>query len=167
MVSAFFEALGDGNGTGPEALLAPGFTLRSWDGSVMANRERYVTMLGWDAAAEGVRQIDRMEVEGDTVTVLVRETNEFTRLLELAPFRLESRFVINSGRIQEQRLRERSDGLSFTRRFEDAIAPVLRWAETAAPDLLQALSLDGAIRYDEESARTLLRLIRLYQSAHG
>lgn len=167
VVSAFFEALSAGNRTEAEALLAPGFILLSWDASVLASRERYVAMMGWDAAAEGVPLIERTVVEEDTVTVLVRETNEFTRLLELEPFRLESRFVINSGLIQEQRLRELADGPSYTRRFEDAIAPVLRWAETAAPELLRGVSVDGAIRYDEGSARRLLRLIRLYQRFHG
>lgn len=166
VVRALLEAVDAGDVSGVKSLLAPGFRMRSWEGESLATRSEYLTMLGWDLAAGGVRTIEALEVHGDTVSLEMRERNDFTRLLGLDPFQLEVRYVVAERLIAEQRLREvPEEGPSDTGRFDQAVTPILEWGREEAPGLLDAIVVDGSIRYDERSGRALLELIRLYQSS--
>lgn len=145
--------------------LAPDFRLRLWEGEALATRDRYRHMVAWDAVASGEMTLEHTETRGDTVTVRIEERNAFTELLELPPFRVESRFVVADGEILEQRMRDLvgPEHPSFTERFEEALTPVLEWAADAAPELLAAAVDQGRIHYDGDSARALLALIRQYR----
>lgn len=145
--------------------LAPEFRLRLWPGEELATRDEYCAMVGWDAVASGEVTVMHAETNGDTVTMRLEERNAFTELLGLPPFRLESRFEVVDGMIVEQRMRELGDpnDPSVTKQFEDALEPVLEWARATAPELLEEAVEGDVIRYDGDSARALLTLIRRYQ----
>lgn len=166
VVRSFLVAVDGGDAPRAMSLLAPGFAMRSWDGDVLVGRERYPDVLGWDAVAEGEREVERFDVSDAAVTIRLVERNRFTELLGLAPFRMETRYAVRNGKIVDQRLRELTepDTPSYTQRFTAAMEPILAWAEDRAPGLLAAATgSGGAIRYDAESARALLELIRRYR----
>jgi hypothetical protein len=165
VVRSFLAAVDGGDVPRAMSLLASGFAMRSWDGDVLVGREGYGDVLGWDAVAEGEREVEQFDVSDEAVTVRLVERNRFTELLGLGPFRMKTRYVVQDGKIVDQRLRELSEegAPSYTQRFTAAMEPILAWAEDHAPGLLAAASGSSvAIRYDAESARALLDLIRRY-----
>lgn len=146
-------------------MLAPDFSMRSWAGAVLVSREDYPDVLGWDLAAGGEREVERFEVDGDAVTLRIVERNRFTEILDLGPFRIETRYVVRDGAIAEQRFRELAPegSPSYTVRFTEALQPVLAWAETGAPALLAEATDRGAVRHDAPSARALLELVQRWR----
>lgn len=164
VVRAFLGELGRHDAEGALALLHEDFTFRSADGSVLADRRAMRTILAWDAAAEGRVEIRELREEGEVVRARLRETNRFTELLELDPWLVEATFVVRDGRIVEEVVREIVDeGPTFTRRFEAALGPIVRWAEENRPADARALFEDGRLaRYDGPTARRLLRVIEAY-----
>ncbi|MGD2068231.1 MAG: hypothetical protein PVI57_06055 [Gemmatimonadota bacterium] len=169
IVREMLEAAEAGDSGRVLSFLAPDFAVRSWDGTPLVDRAGYGEALAWDLAAGGSKEIERLDVVGDTVSLLVLERNRFTDLLDLGPFRLELRYVVRGGLVAGQRMRERPGGGRATgvERFTRAIAPVLSWAADEAPGLLATATEDGAIVYDGESARALLELVRRYRREQG
>lgn len=165
VVRAFLAALDEGDAEGAMAMLAPDFSMRSWAGAVLVSREGYPDVLGWDLAAGGEREVERFEVDGDTVTLRIVERSRFTELLDLRPFRIETRYLVRDGAIAEQRFRELAPEGSapYTVRFVEALRPVLAWAEKGAPALLAEATDGGAVRYDAPSARALLELVERHR----
>lgn len=147
------------------SFLAPDFAVRSWEGAALLDRAGYRNALAWDLAAGGSKEVESLDVVGDTVTVRVLERNRFTDLMGLGPFRLELRYVVRGELVAGQRMRERPEEGRSTgvERFNQAMAPVFTWAADEAPALLARATDDGAIVYDGPAARALLELVLRYR----
>lgn len=169
VVREMLEAAEAGDPERVLSFLTPHFAVHSWDGTPLMDRAGYREALAWDLAAGGTKEVERLDVVGDTVNVQVLERNRFTDLLDLGPFRLELRYVVRGGLVASQRMRERPEEGRPTgvERFTRAIAPILSWAADEAPGLLSTATEGGAIVYDGESARALLELIRRYRREAG
>ncbi|MFW6078384.1 MAG: nuclear transport factor 2 family protein [Gemmatimonadota bacterium] len=168
LVEHFFTALEAGDTARFMALLDDGFVFRDPDSTFVASKEMIPGMLAWDLAAGAHPVVSDLRASGDTVRCTVRETNAFTELLGLEPYVLDLTFVVRDGRIREEVVRERvTDGPSYTQRFNEAVAPVLAWAERNDPEALGRIRGDSGMRYDGESARALVRVIRAWREATG
>lgn len=168
VVERFFTALEAGDVDRSMALLDDEFVFRDRDSTFVVPKQAIPRMLAWDVAAGGEPVLSGLQVTGDTVRCEVTETNTFTELLGLEPYVLELTFVVREGRIREEVVRERvAEGSSYTRRFEEAVAPALAWAERNDPAALdRVLRDDGSgIRYDGDSAKALLEVIRAWREA--
>lgn len=165
VVRAFLDALDSHDVERALSLLDETFTFRSADGSVAIDRAGMPAVLGWDAAAEGSVEVKALEAVGDTVRVRLTERSRFTELLSLEPWEVDATFVVRDGRIVEEVAREVSlDGEGITDRFQRALAPVRRWADTARPAEAEALFAgEGVAGYDGPTARRLLRLLEDYR----
>lgn len=169
VVRAFLDALDSHDVERALSLLDEAFTFRSADGSVAIDRAGMPAVLGWDAAAEGSVEVKTLETVGDTVRVRLTERSRFTELLSLEPWEVDATFVVRDGRIVEEVAREVAvDGEGITERFQRALAPVRRWAETARPAEANALFAgEGVAGYDGPTARRLLRLLEDYRKEQG
>lgn len=165
VVRAFFRALDRHDADGVLELLDEDFAFRSADGSFAIGREALPDVLGWDFAAGSDVDVERLQEEGDTVRVTLRERNRLTELLGLEPWRVEATFVVRDGRIREEIAREVvGEGPSFQERFRRALEPVADWAAEARPEDAGAVFADGGVaRYDGPTARRLLRLLEAYR----
>lgn len=165
VVRAFLQALNAHDVERALALLGDEFTFRDAGGGVAIEREAMPSVLGWDAAAEGRLEVLDLDVAADTVRVRLRERNRFTELLGLEPWDVEATFVVREDRIVDEVAREIAErGQDITGRFQDALEPVRRWAETARPDESRAIFGErGLARYDGPTARGLLELIEAYR----
>lgn len=168
LVEHFFAALEAGDSARFMALLDDEFVFRDPDSTFVASKEAVPGMLEWDMAAGADPVVSDLRASGDTVYCTVRETNAFTELLGLEPYVLDLTFVVRDGRILEEIVRERvADGPSYTERFNEAIAPVLTWAEQNDPEALSRVRGEQGMRYDGESARALIGLIRAWREDTG
>lgn len=167
LVERFFALLEAGDADGLMTLLDDDFVFRDPDSTFVLPRARMPAMLGWDIVARGRPVVSELRASGDTVRCKVRETNAFTELLGLDAYGLEVTFVVRDGRILEEVAHELvADGPSYTARFNEAVAPVLAWAERNDPDTLKRVLDDGGgVRFDGEAARALLELIHAWRLA--
>lgn len=166
LIERFFTTLEAGDTTGLMELLDDDFIFRDPDSTFVVPKQAIPGMLAWDIAAGAEPVVGDLHVSGDTVRCEVRETNAFTELLGLDPYVLDLTFIVRDGRIREEVVRERvTDGPSYTQRFNAAIAPVLAWAERNDPDALSRIRGESGMRYDAESARALLDVIRAWRRA--
>lgn len=166
VASDFFRFIGEEDMAGVMSLLGPEFRLRDGDGSVLGTRSDMPAMLGWDFEADPELEVGQMRVSGDTVRLTVVEENDFTRLLDLDPWRSRVTLVVRDGLIREEVLEEPAgEERSFSEDFARAIEPILAWAEQHDPARHAEIVGPDGMSFDGPTARRLLAVIRAYQRA--
>jgi hypothetical protein len=117
-------------------------------------------MLDWDAATGSAVSYEQLAWEGEIVTALFTERNDFYKLLGIPERRYQATFVFEGESIASLRLEPASDnGPSLA----EALAPVLSWASTEHGDVLREIYPDGNLVLSENSAREWLQLLRAWR----
>ena len=136
--------------------LADGFAFRVDGGDTAMNREQYLAMLAWDAAAECEVSYEDLVWEGDVVTAVFTETNRVYRLAGVEPRRYRLTFTFENEKMREQVLEPLpSEGPGL----DEALRPFLAWATEHRESDLAEVYRDGQPVYTGSSAATWIALL--------
>lgn len=144
------------------ALLDEAFEFRDPEGTFRVGREGFRPLLEWDAAVDRRGTATITDVRGDTVPVVIEETNDFLAALGIGPVRSEADVVARDGTIRALVL---SPNPAFFARVDSALEPVLEWAGRERPDELDRLLVNGSPVYDGERGRRWIELLEEARAA--
>ncbi len=118
----------------------------------------------WDRACNPKYECGDFLINGDQATVIMREANDFTRLLDFAGWetKLELRFT-GDGKIQEELVILLGSGPSF----EEKLQPALDWLGAQYPDDLAEIYPNDQVAISGENARRWIGLLREWREAVG
>ncbi len=102
--------------------------------------------------------------EGDIVTGMFIERNDFYTLLGITERHYRLTFRFENDRIREIRLTPASDSGT---RMSEALEPFLDWAGTRHAGVLDEIYPDGHLVFDGQSAEKWLTLLREWRDARG
>ena len=118
----------------------------------------------WDRACNPKYECGDFLINGDQATVIMREENDFTRLLNFAGWetKLELRFTPD-GKIKEELVILLGSGPSF----EEKLQPALDWLGAHYPDDLAEIYPNDQFVFSGENARGWIGLLREWREAVG
>ena len=143
------------------AFFSDDFVMETPEGEFRATREYIPMLLEWDFAADTRIEVREKRVSGDTVTVIVWETNPFLELTGMGPYLMRSHYVV-SGRQFTRQTFELIEGHGEMRR---AIKPVVRWAKIHDPEALEKVYPGGKFIYSGDAVRNWIALLRKWKAA--
>ncbi len=115
----------------------------------------------WDKYFRGETSPQEHRVEGRTVTLIILENNEFYRLIEQSPKRVNITYYFDENdRVAGTLV---ASGETSPNRFEEAVA----WAREHHPEEVQALMPEGRIVPSLENARRWRRLLNAWRETVG
>ena len=118
-------------------------------------------MLGWDVATQSTVSYEELESEGDTVTALFTERNDFFALLGIPERRYQATFRFEGENIASLHIEPAGDDAPS---LDEALEPVLTWASTRHGDVLAQIYPNGSLVFSEDSARKWLELLRAWRA---
>lgn len=136
--------------------VAEDFVLRDPQSSYRGDRDSFRVMLGWDVAVGGSTDFRDIQVDGDTVHARAVETNRFMRLLGIEQGEFRLTFVIRDGLLREEII---SGSTEFMRSIEEALQPVVKWAEVHHPEELAKVYPNQQLVYSQETGRRWIELL--------
>ena len=126
------------------------------------DRAAAAEMLQWDFALHASHRIDSLTAEGNVVTAIVHEDNDFSRFLGYPGWDSTSTFIVNGdGRITEQ-LYVPKPGQPDWRSYLDAALP---WIRAHRADALPTIYPDGKLARSAEAARLWAEVLREWRAA--
>lgn len=131
-------------------------------------RDALRDLLEWDAVLESQLEMQGIRLEGNTLWVeRVVERNRFFQALGLDQVRYGpgTRFVLREGLIAGLYPAQQSE--EDLARGRAAYQRLMDWLAADRPDALQRLLPGGKMRYDAESARLWLDVLREWKTACG
>ncbi len=160
-VKAYREAVNSHDAEAALGYLCDDFRLE-FAGGPELTKAALADAIGWDVGTRG--RLDWRVVSSGPGGIVVEgeETNAFLRLLGLGPLRFRSTFRVDPrGCIAAQRY----EALSSEESVDEALRPVIAWAERHAPEELARLYPEGRLTYSERSGRGWVALLRRWRAA--
>jgi hypothetical protein len=118
-------------------------------------------MLGWDVAVQSAVSYESLDWEGETVTALFTERNDFYELLGISERRYRVTFGFEGDNIASLRVEPVADDAPS---LAEALRPVVEWASTGHGELLAEIYADGDLVLSEGSARKWMELLRAWRA---
>lgn len=140
---------------------ADDFVMQSPDGHFHATREWMPLILEWDFAAGTEVEVREKRVSGDTVFVVVRETNPFLEMTGMGPQVIRSRYLVRENQFTNQRFELLEGHLEMRR----AIMPVVKWAKVNDRDALEEVYPEGKFIYNGEAVVKWIALLERWRAA--
>jgi hypothetical protein len=143
------------------AFFADDFVMETSEGRFRATREYLPLLIEWNFAADTRMEVREKHVTGDTVTVVVWETNPFLELTGMGPHLMRSHYVVNGRQFTRQTF-ELLEGHGEMRR---AIKPAVSWAKIHDPEALEKVYPGGKFVYTGDAVRNWITLLRKWKAA--
>lgn len=157
----YFQALNDHDTETILACLSEDFQLRFSDYDFTIDKKGMVDVLGWDKGANGRVAYKDLVVEGDSVSGLFTEENDFFKLIGIQSLRATISYSFDkAGLIKEQNYTPLPGQPSFQEKMQIAV----EWARIHRPEELKEIYPQGQIRFNEKMARRWVALLREWKT---
>lgn len=142
--------------------LSEEFTLEFAGGDFSLGKDDAARAMEWDVGADGRLTWTVVDASPRQVTVEGTEGNDFLDLLDVGSLDFRSTFTVDSGGAIVGQLHEVDWGDTT---LDEAMAPLLAWAEVHAPEELEALRPGGRMVYTRPMAERWVALARRWRAA--
>lgn len=118
-------------------------------------------VLGWDKAVSGSVTFGNLQVEGDTVSAIFTEKNEFFRLLGIDSLQAEVTYTFNeNGKL----IKQTYTPLPIQPDFQQPLQAVIDWAKKNRPEELEAIYPNGQMVFNEKMGRRWVALLKEWEA---
>jgi hypothetical protein len=128
------------------------------------DRASVAKMLEWDYALHPRHRIDRIDVNGDTVTVQAHEDNDFSLLIGFAGWDATSTYVVDNQHLIASQLYVPREGQP---EWRPSLDKPLAWIREHHPDALSRVYPDGKLAQTRAAALEWVSLLRQWRKATG
>jgi hypothetical protein len=137
------------------------FTLHRGDPDLALDRAAFASMLEWEFATGTRLMYEELAWEGDTVTAVFRETNEFYPMVGLKGRKYNFTFRFAGDDIHELTVEPVACGCPT---LEEKMDGFLQWARKNRESEIDRVYSGGRFTYDRESAEAWMELLREWRS---
>ena len=144
------------------SFLSDGFHLRFTDYDFIIDKKEMVNVLGWDKAVNGRVSYKNLVVEGDAITGLFTEQNDFFKLVGIAELKAKITYTFDkSGLIINQIYTPLPNQPSF----QEKMQPAIEWARENRPDELNEIYYQNQIQFNQVTGERWLALLKEWKNA--
>jgi hypothetical protein len=160
-VKGFVKAHMDRNVDGVLSYVTDDFVMHRTESGLSLDRSAFAGMLEWEFATGTKVMYEDLVWDGQTVTAVFRESNDYYPLIGMKGRKYNMTFRFEGDDIRELTVEPAPCGCPDPRK---RMAKFLEWAGKHHPEDISRIYRDGRFSYDGESARTWMALIRKW---HG
>lgn len=159
---AYVASLNDHNIEKALSFLSEGFHLRFTDYDFIIDKKEIVNVLGWDKAVHGKVSYKNLVGEGDSITALFTEQNDFFKLIGIAGLKAKSTYTFdNSGLIVKQTY----TALPNQPSFQEKMQPAIEWARENRPDEINEIYHQNQMQFNLVTGERWLALLKEWKNA--
>lgn len=160
----YFQALNNHDIDKTLRFYAEAFELHFSGSDFIIQKKGMRQILGWDQGVNGKVSYKNLKTEGNSVTGLFTEQNDFFRLIGIKELKSENTYVYNpSGLIIKQTYRMLPDQPSFQAKMQ----PAVEWARENKSKELREIYPQDQIKYSREMGKRWVALLTEWKNANN
>lgn len=161
---AYFQTLNNHDIDKTLGFYAEAFELHFSGSDFIIDKTAMKNILGWDKGVNGKVKYQNLEVDGNSITGLFTERNDFFRLIGIDELKSENTYVFSpSGLIIKQTYEMLPDQPSF----QEKMQPAVEWARKNKPEELKEIYPHDQIQYSREMGRRWVVLLAEWRKVTG
>ena len=159
---AYFDELNQHEIEKVLSFLSEDFELHFTEYDFKIDKKGLIDVLGWDKGVNGEVSYEKLITEGNSITGLFTERNDFLKLIGIEELKatISYRFDI-SGKIAKQTYTP----LPGQPSFQEKMQPAIEWARTNRPDELNEIYPQNQIQFNQEMAERWVILLKEWKTA--
>ena len=158
----YFQAHNNHNIKKILSFLSDDFVLHFTEYNVKINKEGLVDVLGWDKGVNGEVSYENLIVNGDSITGLFIERNDFLNLVGIKELKATITYKFDvSGMIFKQAYTPLPDQPSF----QDKMQVCVEWARSNRPEELKEIYPQNQMQFNQEMAKRWVILLGEWHKA--
>jgi hypothetical protein len=139
------------------SMLSNDFKLHFTEYDARVDKKGMVNILGWDKGVNGMVSYEDLAAEGDSVTGLFSEQNDFFKLIGINEFKAKVSFTFDeSGLMVKQSYTPLPNQPSFLEKMQ----PAIEWAKKSRPEELAKIYRDNQIQFTEQMGKRWVLLLK-------
>lgn len=158
---AYFEALNSHQIDKTLGFLSNDFELHFTEYDFTIDKAGINDVLGWDKGVNGKVSYEKLVAEGDSITGLFTERNDFFKLVGIEELRATITYTFDSsGMIVKQSYTPLPNQPSF----QDYMQPAIEWARTNRPNELTEIYPQNQMQFNQEMAERWVTLLKEWKT---
>ncbi len=142
--------------------LSKDFELYFTEYNIKIKKKEYVDVLGWDKGSNGKVEYEDLKLDGNTVTAVFTERNDFLSLIGIESLKATISYKFDdSGKINRQTYTPFPDQPSTQDKLENCIS----WAKKNRPEALKEVYPNDQLQFNQEMAKKWVALLEDWRSA--
>ena len=144
------------------SFLSDDFHLHFTDYDFIIDKKGIVNVFGWDKGVNGRVSYKNLVVEGDSITGLFTEQNDFFKLVGIDELKAKITYTFDkSGLIVKQSYTPLPDQPSF----QEKMQPAIEWARENRPDEITEIYHQNQMQFNQEMGERWVALLKEWKKA--
>jgi len=158
----YIAALNDHNLDKALSLLSNDFQLNFTEYDISMDKKEIINVLGWDKGVNGSVEYKDMVVEGDSITALFTEQNDFLKLVGIDELKANNTFTFdNFGLI----IKQTYTPLTGQPSFQENMKPAIEWARENKPEELNKIYPHNQMIFNQEMGERWVALLKEWKKS--
>jgi len=158
----YFKTLNDHKIEKTLSFLSDDFHLHFTEYDFTIDKTGLINVLGWDKGVNGKVSYEKLIAEGDSITGVFTERNDFFNLIGIEELKATITYTFDrSGMIVKQTYTPLPNQPSF----QDNMRPAIEWARTNRPGELNEIYPQNQMQFNREMAERWVALLKEWKTA--
>jgi hypothetical protein len=159
---AYIEAINNHKIEKSLSFLSDDFQLHFAGSDFSIDKNGMIDVLGWDKGVNGKVSCKNLVVEGDSITGIFTERNDFFKLIGIRELKSKNTYTFDESSLIEKQV---YTPLPEQPSFQEKIQPAVTWARKNRPGELEEIYPNNQIQFNEEMAGRWMALLKEWKKA--